>query len=142
MDPERQEDHEGGDQRALFGSSDEGHAVTVTHGTDTGGRRRQYLAVVQGGSMPDSPTSWVGLITLTAVFRPSLLERRFAPRESEVALVLRGQSHRLSRPFIAPSCNRPMRLWREVSLQAFIQHIWRNQSIGTTAPLRRSCFKY
>lgn len=86
--------------------------MTVTHGTDTGGRRRQYLTVVQGGAMPDSPTSWVGLITLAAVFLPSLLERRFAAREGEVDPVLRSKLHRLSRPFIAPGCNRPMRLWR------------------------------
>src|SRR4029453_7923298 len=31
----------------LFGPSDGCHVVTVTHGTDAGGRRRQYLAVVQ-----------------------------------------------------------------------------------------------
>jgi hypothetical protein len=107
----------------LFGPSDGCHAVAVTHGTDAGCRRQQCWVVVQGGPMPDTPTPWVGLAALAAMFLLRLLPdwlfeglrtastgcagtsgataappgptSTVAPRESDAAPVLRGQLRRL-----------------------------------------------
>src|SRR5918994_4994855 len=94
-----------------------------------GGGNAQLLS--KGGPMPDTPTPWVGLAALAAMFLLPLLpdwlfegprtskhwlrrhicgdcgapwtdEHTCTPRESEAGPVLRGQLRLLPRPFMAP----------------------------------------